>query len=315
MTLQKQENNKNFKVHFALLFGLVFIIMPKLALGASLYFETVTKNIYAGERFEAILKLDAQNQSINAIEGKISLSDNLEVKELVYGDSIITLWIQKPIQKNNEIIFSGIIPGGYEGNLSPYWKGFKPGNILKLIFLAEKPGIANVGIKDVKTLLNDGKGTEAPLSVSDLELAIAEGVSPSAGITTEEDKIQPAEFTPQIARDLNIFGGQWFLVFETRDNESGIGHYKIYESRKEAADGKNIKWKTTESPYLLKDQGLKSYIYVKAVDLSGNERVVFLPPQKQLSWYDNYLIWIIIILVIIIGYAIKKILRNKNIKK
>ena len=131
--------------------------------------------------------------------------------------------------------------------------------------------------------------------------------------TAKEDRDLPEEFAPQIAADPAIFEGKWFLVFSTQDKGSGVDHYEIQETRQ--AEMKNKKWVIGESPYLLKDQGLKSYIYVKAIDKSGNERIVMLPPQKPLSWYENYKNWLIIILGFVIVYVvIKIILKIKNDK-
>jgi len=45
----------------------------------------------------------------------------------------------KPVLKNGEISFSGVIPGGFSGVLSPYYKGYKPGKVFSLIFLASNP--------------------------------------------------------------------------------------------------------------------------------------------------------------------------------
>jgi hypothetical protein len=52
-----------------------------------------------------------------------------------------------------------------------------------------------------------------------------------------------------------------------------------------------------ESPYLLKNQNLDRQIFVKAVDKSGNERTIILPPKNPRWQYKNYLIWLIIILI------------------
>ena len=107
------------------------------------------------------------------------------------------------------------------------------------------------------------------------------------------------------------WNGKWFLVFNAQDKDSGIDNYKILENRKWKIENGN--WEIAESPYLLKDQELKSRIYVKAVDKSGNERIAEVLPQNPPKWYENYLIFIIIILGAVIGYAlIKK--KNKNEK-
>jgi len=66
-----------------------------------------------------------------------------------------------------------------------------------------------------------------------------------------------------------------------------------------------------ESPYLLKDQKLKSFIYVKAVDKAGNERIATLAPRYPLKWYEKWENWIIIIIVTFILYLLWKVIKSK----
>ena len=60
-----------------------------------------------------------------------------------------------------------------------------------------------------------------------------------------------------------------------------------------------------ESPYILADQELRSYIFVKAVDKDGNARVTKILPRNPLRWYKNYENWIMIILAVAVFFAIK----------
>ncbi|MBI3638138.1 hypothetical protein HY227_00125, partial [Candidatus Wolfebacteria bacterium] len=125
------------------------------------------------------------------------------------------------------------------------------------------------------------------------------------------DGAPPEEFTPQITRNPDIFDNKWFLVFAARDFESGIDHYEILEKypvrhifnliRKE-------KWTRGESPYLLENQNLESDIFIKAVDRAGNEKIIEMKPRNNLKWYENYLIWSIIMALSIIsaGVAIRR---------
>jgi len=131
---------------------------------------------------------------------------------------------------------------------------------------------------------------------------------------------------PEVSRDPNIFDGKWFLVFATQDKGSGIDHYEVLERRELKIQKLGFSkekslhskfyilnpWRVAESPYLLKDQELKSYIYVKAIDKAGNERVATLSPRNLLKWYEIWWLWGIIIIGIIIIYAVWRILRKKH---
>ena len=89
------------------------------------------------------------------------------------------------------------------------------------------------------------------------------------------DKESPESFVPEIAIDTFLFDKKWFLVFTTQDKGSGIDYYEVKETRWSII---NIisKWNYAESPYILKDQQLKSCIFVKAFDKAGNEKVVMI---------------------------------------
>jgi hypothetical protein len=129
---------------------------------------------------------------------------------------------------------------------------------------------------------------------------------------------------PEITRDSSIFDNKWFLVFATQDKGSGIDHYEILETRsniKAILINKKIflnyfkkQWKIGESPYMLNDQKLQSYIFVKAIDKAGNERIVKLKPQNPLLWYKNLENWSIIIVVLLFIYAVWRVAKRQGIR-
>jgi hypothetical protein len=202
-------------------------------------------------------------------------------------------------------MFSGIVPGGYNDS---------QGLIFSITFLAKKEGSGTIEFNGVKALRNDGKGTEVPLTISNFQFSISnlpagEPVPQEVTTPKTEDRNPPEEFTPQVAADPAIFEGKWFLVFATQDKGSGIDHYEVLESRNQKIENRN--WRTVESPYLLKDQKLKSFIYVKAVDKAGNERIATLAPRYPLKWYEKWENWIIIIIVTFISYLLWKVIKSK----
>ena len=106
------------------------------------------------------------------------------------------------------------------------------------------------------------------------------------------------------------------MAFSAQDKELGIDYYEVWENNKkyDINDIGNIEeaeWAKTENPHLLKDQNLESYIYVKAVDKAGNERIEVIPPNKRSSAnYRNAIIAImIVVLLFLVPLFIRKILR------
>lgn len=316
--------HKPFLVKILASISLILALFSGLnAEAAQLFFDTSSANVGLNQEFEVILRLDPQDQVVNAIQAKISYPENLQLIAVDDSNSVVGLWIRKPTEQSGAVSFAGIIPGGYSGDLSPYWQGPRPGKILSLIFSADKSGLTDLNLNEAKVLLNDGKGTEASLILNDLELMVKEGIMlPRIQSLAKRGTTPPEAFTPIVARDPNIFDNQWFLVFTTKDYESGIDHYEVLE-KYQSKDVRGLLGKLTgqegwlagESPYLLKDQNLTSYIYVKAVNRAKNERIAVVEPRNLVPWYDNYLTWCIIVLAIALFYEAEKLRKKKLLSR
>lgn len=297
----KSSANSKFQILYFIfvLFIVSFALMPTLASAAEIYFKAKTTNIISGQQFQIDVLMNTENKAINAIEGKILFpGDLLELKEIQDGNSIINFWIERPLALDKtgaEIVFSGITPGGYIG---------EKGLIFSAVFQTKKQGRGVIEIHDAKSLLNDGKGTETSLKISNFQFSISEQI-PNFNFQIPDSKIDidpPELFIPKIASDPALFNEKWFLVFATQDKGSGIDYYEVREGR-----GKFIR---AESPYLLQNQDLNKKITVKAIDKSGNERIAVLPALHPSPWYKNYSI--LIILIIIVAYIIRRFLWRKR---
>jgi len=307
----KNSTFSHLKLIWHLSFGiwiLTLVLMAPKADAAKLYFETNIQEISIGQRFPLDLILNTEDEEINAVEGKIGFPENLlELKEIRDGNSIINFWVEKPrIGSNNQVIFSGITPGGYVG---------ENGLIFSVIFQAKNEGGGVIEISDAKTLLNDGKGTPAQLKISNFQFLISKQIStPQTPILEIKDTEPPEDFKPEIAQNPEMFDGKYFLVFATQDKGSGIDYYALRETRRKTIIREtDAKWIVAESPYVLKDQKLRSYIYVKAVDKAGNERIAMVEPRYPIRWYEIWWVWVIII--IIVAYIIWRKLKIKNEKR
>ena len=293
--LQLQYNIQKYLV-LALLF---FIAMPVFA--AKISFDVQTGNIGIGQQFQTDVLFNSQNEEINAIEGTITFShDVFELKEIKIANSIINFWVEQPILvSEGRIAFSGITPGGYRG---------EKGLLFSLIYLSKKEGNGLVSFTEAKALQNDGKGTKAPLKTSNFQFIISKQfpLSPFPIGQTKDTK-PPESFAPEIASNPTIFEGKQILVFVTQDKESGIDHYEVKEVR-QGIFATFSKWMRVESPYILHDQELRSYILVKAVDKAGNERVISISPKNPLAWYKSYQNWFIIVTGLVIAWVIRKFL-------
>ena len=288
-----------------------FTLFPAITSGAVLYLEPDKGEYQSGDTFVVEIKIDTENQCINAVGVDLSFSQNiLRAIDFSQGESIITLWTETPQinQETGEISFSGGIPGGYCGRIPG-----DPGesNLLgKIIFrvpgmMVVQPGIPLAQIsflENSQVLLNDGLGTKAEITVKGASFTIidkSEAVKDEWQEELKKDNIAPELFKIEVYQDLAIFENKYFITFFTSDKQTGIDYYEVKEGSQD--------WKKTESPYLLEDQGLKAIIKVKAVDKAGNERIIEYSPEIPKKSLQYLVIILILLGMCIVIWVIRKL--------
>jgi len=284
---------------------LFVLLIPCTNLKATvLNLNSNSKNINLNQDFLVEFYLDTQQEQINALEGKIIFPNSLlKLKEIQTGNSIVSLWLEEPNQKEiNQVSFSGIIPGGINDS-----NAF----IFSMIFEARQQGNENIKFKDVQILLNDGQGTPAKIRFSNFDFFISkleekeEKKEPTPTAINIIDNSPPELFQPIISQNPNLFNNQLFLVFVTQDKGSGIDHYEIKE-------GFNA-FVFAKSPYLLKNQKINQKIIVRAVDKNKNIReVILFPKQNIFKKFLNYGIMILGVIVLILLYFFIKKRKHDN---
>lgn len=284
---------------------------------AIIYPKIENKIVGKGEFVKVPIYIDTQFEEVNTVEVRVRFSDNLIFRDYLDRESIISLWIEKPhlikatdLQsdirhsqtKVNEVIFSGIIAGGFNG---------KEFNLVELIFEAKESGLSWIEInKNSQVLLNDGLGTKAKVLALDGNFEVS-SMKKEKKIEIE-DKNPPQNFKIYLAKDKNLFNGKYFITFNAVDKESGIAYYEIYEKPSFVAQIfgakislDNTQLKKVESPYVLEDQSLRSFIFVKAVDKAGNERIEVLKPVKIFEITDILILGLFCLLILIFLLKLK----------
>lgn len=251
--------------------------------------------LQAGTQCKAQVRISTDPQEqINAIEGTIIIPQFIIAEDLRYGNSVITLWLDTPVISNGRIVFSGITPGGFSGD----------GELLEFACLNSGDGRGQILLSGVKVYLNDGRGSLA--STTTANATINSVATTSTLQLLSNDRKPPEEFQPQIVSDPALFDGDKTLIFSAQDKESGISHYETLE---------NGRWVNIQSPYRIPDQSLKTPLYIRAVDNSGNFIVVVVASgtgvvvdlEKQQQNKDanqfgglHLLLWGVILLVVCI---------------
>ncbi|MEA2701751.1 MAG: hypothetical protein QOE22_460 [Candidatus Parcubacteria bacterium] len=283
---------------------LMLLALPATSFAARLYLQAPEGTVHVGDTISVTLMLDTEGEDVNAVEGTVLVSDNLAVTGVQEEGSIVPLWVERPSAGGQASSFSGVIPGGFRGVLSPFWEGGHPGTLYTLLLRAtdEGPARATLGPSG-RAFLNDGKGTMVAVTTGDAVFTIQAGGEEQ--VEPVPDTTLPEEFEPEVASSTDIFDGAFFVAFAANDLASGVDHYEVGETRT-ARPGN---FAHAESPYRLTDQGLHSYVHVKAVDRAGNERIVTLPPTHPTPWYGSP--WLAILIVLFLLGAVLAFVRHR----
>lgn len=258
-----------------------------------------SNDLKVGDEVLLNIVLDSEDTVYNALEGELLIPDNFDIKNVITGNSFISVWLENPTNFNeNSVRFSGITPAGYNN---------KEGIVFSLVLKVKQEGEEKVSFKNVLVFRNDGLGTYDTPSVNNLSLKtrdIKEGEE--SYIVSVKDTTPPEEFKVTLVKDLNIFEGKYALIFSTLDKGSGLKSYDVIE-------GRDV-FKQVESPYLLKNQALNEKIYIKAIDFEGNETVSVFKPLNKICIGINCYGYVELSVFILIAFGLVFILWKKKIK-
>jgi hypothetical protein len=270
---------------------ITFVSLPAQA--AVFRFESSSNPVGQNQLVMISITLDGEGQKINAVAGSLIFNPiGAEVVQVYDGNTVVTNWLERPKVGSClikcEIVFSGIIAGGFSGLLSPYYSGIRPGKLFSVLVRVKTVGQIKFDVNSTEAYLNDGEGTPVPVKV---ETLILNSVSsePLAGAPDILDKAVPEPFSILLSRDQSIYGNKYFVVFNPHDKDSGISYTEIKEGERGFV--------RANSPYVLENQSLGEEITVKAVDYFGNETFSKIHPAPNNTASNNNLIWVIVLIL------------------
>lgn len=282
--IQQGKLTKMVSVCSALLFS-VFLAYPVFAADFSV--TASSSKLGVGQDLVVTVNLDTLGEKANAVSGVVTFDPLLlSYKSFKLNSSAINFWLTEPKETvPGKIEFAGITPGGWVGE----------SEIFSLVLSAKKAGRSNIDITDGSVLKNDGAGTSLPVSVKSLALSVQSSPVVGVGVSPIVDYVPPELFVIEIGRSPTLFDGKWFASFSAQDKQSGISYYEVQEVTGRVPDAN--KWVKTTSPYVLGDQNRSGYIFVKAVDFAGNERLSWVAPVAEPGVTIIYLLGVVILFV------------------
>lgn len=319
---------------FALAFGVCLLMPAPSVFAASLYLDPATASINPGDTIKVAVRLNVDEQieeCVNAVDGIVTVSENLELLDVSIGSSIFSMWVEQPTinKAKHQVTFAGGIPNGYCGRIEG---DPRLSNILAELVVRAPLGTTASGtigeiLVEPESLvyLNDGFGTNAVPEVFNSIIAISNQQSDTIRddwkAAVEEDTVPPAGFKIEGPFKPTEYS-KYVIAFNSTDKQSGIDHYEVMEQPLEQFGtftwGRaNAPWITTRSPYELKDQSLNSIIYVKAVDKAGNETISTLVPDESMRTLStnrllSYVLWLVVAVLVLAGGVVVFTLRRRS---
>lgn len=139
------------------------MLSAQSSLAASLSLEAPNE-IKVGDSLNVAIIADTDEVLINSLELVIDYDEEI-FSFAGHSDenSMVTVWIEPPREKNGKIYLSGIIPGGVAGVYDPKKEELEALPLTHLIFLAKKETSAGNSTKfsfvSSEILIHDGVGT------------------------------------------------------------------------------------------------------------------------------------------------------------
>jgi hypothetical protein len=291
-----------FHVPYYVLVILGLALFSNIASAETISLKSAKTTYRVGDSFQVTLSINTDGKSINTIAGQVAVpTDKLQITDLRYGNSILTLWVDKPTIGSGLISFSGGVPGGYNGSNGP---------ILNFTVKAKKTGSVTISLQDFQVLLNNGLGTAATnLTLGKLVLTINEALPPppSPTVPKEEkpvevyvpaaDTVAPENFIPIVSHHPSVADNKFFVSFSAVDKDSGVAYYEVREEPwllRLITDKFSSAWQKADSPYILRGQWWSYKVWVRAYDGAGNMTENF-----AIKPLHPYLVWLLIVLLVL----------------
>lgn len=292
----------------------LFCFIPHNSFAQSVSLEGASR-IEVGEYATVKFFINTGGSQINTVGAKILIpQDVINFSDVRSGESIISLWAEKPAFNTGTLSLSGGVPGGFAGS---------KGLVVSFGVRGKKVGTTKINFSEVTVLLNDGLGTELRVSPNALTIEV---VPVSAKPSVEEkpnpvfetpepivekpqDVTPPEQFVPIVSRHPDMFENKYFLSFHGVDKGSGISHYEVEELPFLFSFFSSKKITRIDAPpHVLSWQTWRTKVIVRAYDNDSNfsEASVVKPFKSFVVVISSMLFGALLLLVILFGMGLRR---------
>lgn len=159
---------KKYFLYIAFIF--VFILAPAKFIFAATIVENAPSEVHKGDVISVEWSLDTNGETINVVDGNIQYQGNMiDILSIEPSDVGPIIWVNGPLNANNNISFTGGIPVGARGVVP----------LFRTLIEIKENGLINFNINpESKSYLADGTGNPIPLSMVPFNINSTDQVSP-----------------------------------------------------------------------------------------------------------------------------------------
>lgn len=216
----------------------------------------------------------------------------LEITEVRPAPGTKILWVDRPtLVEGDDVVFAGVFPGGLTPDVEPVVP------LVHIRFRVKDPGQARFSFDAVRAYRSEPLAPDAAISAPPVTQPVTQESVREPVVVSDASRPEPFELF--MVRDPDIADGDWVLLFDPLDGQSGVAGTDV----RERFLGFGGTWRPASSPYRLADQTLLSVIEVRARDEAGHERIEQYVPTRM-TIVRQMLIASILVLALIFGLRI-----------
>lgn len=232
--------------------------------------------------------LDSEGTALNALSGVISFpTDLFELQSLDTTSSIVSYWMQQPsvskektLNQRTQVVFEGIMPGGFTGVRSATYEGEHPGKVFDLLFVPKVPGEAILAFDSIKVLAHDGNGTTISTKTQDIHVILDQGIKISP--TSKPVRVYHVGMNVLVTQQKDVARKAWYLVTTFESTQKTVKTLSVAESTHSQADKlAAYEWKTIDGPYVLLHQNRNRFVHVRADYYDNTYEVITISPVEN----------------------------------
>lgn len=259
--------------------------------------------------------LDGEGDVVSGLSGNFSFPSELfDVKTISTQNGIVSLWIEQPhvseektFDQRTHIFFEGIIPGGFNGVLSPFHKKPSPGIIATIVLIPKGEGRGFFTLTDTELHAYDAHATVLS-NKEDKHQIVVPHLSGKA-ITQLKELVMTDNKTVTMTlgtSDLVNNNAPYVYVHEA-DPSRTIDHIEFAES-----DDYNPnyvsqhEWRTGTNPYVLMYSSRTKYIHAKIIYTNKQYTFVTVSPVENSQLFlrqSRILVYILVAISLLYFYG------------